>query len=56
MFGNANRSRDYLQLLVRTLSTSRYQRKGPRADRVGRHHRHRLEDLEAWLGSDAARG
>jgi excisionase family DNA binding protein len=44
----------YLQVPVRTLYTWRYQRKGPRAHRVGRHLRYRWEDVEAWLASAAA--
>ena len=44
----------YLQVPVRTLYAWRYQRKGPRAHRVGRHLRYRWEDVEAWLASGAA--
>jgi len=46
----------YLQVPLRTLYTWRYHRKGPRTHRVGRHLRYRWEDVEAWLGSAAARG
>jgi excisionase family DNA binding protein len=46
----------YLQVPVRTLYTWRYQRKGPRAHRVGRHLRYRWEDVESWLASEATSG
>ena len=44
---------DYLQVPVKTLYQWRYQGKGPRAYRVGRHLRYRWEDVEAWLASRA---
>ena len=46
----------YIQVPVRTLYTWRYQRKGPRAHRVGRHLRYRWEYVESWLASEAGRG
>jgi excisionase family DNA binding protein len=46
----------YLHVLVKTLYAWRYEGKGPRAHRVGRHLRYRWEDVEAWLASAAARG
>jgi excisionase family DNA binding protein len=41
----------YLKVPVKTLYASRYEGKGPRAHRVGRHLRYRWEDVEAWLAS-----
>ena len=46
----------YLQVPVKTLYAWRYEGKGPRAHRVGRHLRYRWEDVEAWLASAAASG
>jgi excisionase family DNA binding protein len=46
----------YLQVPVKTLYAWRYEGKGPRAHRVGRHLRYRWEDVEAWLASTAASG
>jgi excisionase family DNA binding protein len=46
----------YLQVPVKTLYAWRYEGKGPRAHRVGRHLRYRWEDVEAWLASAAPSG
>jgi excisionase family DNA binding protein len=46
----------YLQVPVKTVYAWRYEGKGPRAHRVGRHLRYRWEDVEAWLASAAASG
>jgi excisionase family DNA binding protein len=46
----------YLQVPVKTLYAWRYEGKGPRAHRVGRHLRYRWEDVDAWLESAAASG
>ncbi|MGH2596177.1 MAG: helix-turn-helix transcriptional regulator [Actinomycetota bacterium] len=46
----------YLQVPVKTLYAWRYEGKGPRARRVGRHLRYSWEDVDAWLASAAADG
>jgi excisionase family DNA binding protein len=46
---------DYLQVPLKTLYQWRYHGKGPRAHRVGRHLRHRWEDVEIWLASQRPR-
>ena len=49
---------DYLGIPVKTLYQWRYKGAGPRAVRVGRHLRYRLEDVDGWLraGGDHGRG
>jgi excisionase family DNA binding protein len=46
---------DYLGVPLATISTWRAHGKGPRAHRVGRHLRFRIEDVEAWLEQQAER-
>jgi excisionase family DNA binding protein len=46
----------YLQVPVKTLYSWRYEGRGPRARRVGRHLRYSWEDVEAWLASAEAGG
>jgi excisionase family DNA binding protein len=40
---------EYLRVPLRTLYQWRYERRGPRAIRVGRHLRYRWRDVERWL-------
>lgn len=42
---------DFLQVPVKTLYQWRYEGKGPRACRVGRHLRYRWQDVELWLAT-----
>lgn len=44
---------DFLQIPVKSLYQWRYQGRGPRAHRVGRHLRYRWEDVEDWLTATA---
>ena len=44
----------YLGIPVQTLYTWRTEGKGPKAYKVGKHLRFRLEDLNAWLDEQAA--
>jgi excisionase family DNA binding protein len=43
----------YLKVPVGTLANWRYQGKGPRFVKVGRHVRYRRSDVEAWLEGNA---
>lgn len=42
---------DRLQVPVQTLYAWRHRGEGPRAVRVGRHLRYRIEDVDAWLAA-----
>jgi excisionase family DNA binding protein len=44
---------DYLHVPVRTVYAWRQRGTGPRGFRVGRHVRYRLEDVDAWLETQA---
>jgi excisionase family DNA binding protein len=44
---------EFLNVSPRTIDTWRYQRKGPRAVRVGGVLRFRESDIEAWLEANA---
>jgi predicted DNA-binding transcriptional regulator AlpA len=46
---------DFLQVPVKSLYQWRYEGKGPRAYRVGRHLRYRWEDVESWLATTGGR-
>jgi excisionase family DNA binding protein len=46
---------DWLGIPVSTLHDWRYQNKGPRAIRMGRHLRYRAQDVEAWIEAEADR-
>lgn len=46
---------DFLGVPLATLQVWRAKGTGPRAHRVGRHLRYRLEDLEVWLSQRADR-
>jgi excisionase family DNA binding protein len=43
------RTGEYLTVPVGTLANWRYQGKGPRFVKIGRHVRYRRSDVEAWL-------
>lgn len=40
-----------IQVPVRTLGQWRYERRGPRYHRLGKHVRYRRGDLDAWIAS-----
>jgi excisionase family DNA binding protein len=44
---------ELLGVPIGTLYDWRYRRQGPRAHRIGRHLRYRIEDVEAWLAEHA---
>jgi excisionase family DNA binding protein len=45
---------DFLGMPVATLKTWRSKRTGPRAYRIGKHVRYRLDDIEVWLAERPA--
>jgi excisionase family DNA binding protein len=47
---------DYLGVPVATIYRWRYRHEGPRALKIGRHLRFRVEDVERWLDSLEPRG
>lgn len=46
---------EYLRVPVATLYQWRYQGRGPRAARVGRHLRYRKADVDRWLEQQTSR-
>jgi excisionase family DNA binding protein len=47
------RTGEFLDVPTGTLANWRYQRRGPRFVKVGRHVRYRRSDVEAWLEKNA---
>jgi excisionase family DNA binding protein len=54
--GTPEQVSNYLSVPIRTLYAWKYEGRGPRALKVGKHLRYRWSDVESWLENEMAGG